>query len=150
MSNISILIFTVITTLAFTACAPAKNEGPINSADIPQQSPEQKAPENIEKQVNLPTLQAGQKMARCVIGPDRFDGPCVFQSEPKGSFFISKRDQSTFYGDVSMISVNIVKTGEAEVFGLTTFGNNSRWGHAVRSEKDPACWRGDNFQVCAY
>jgi len=98
----------------------------------------------------LTPLQEGQKMARCVIGPDRYSGPCVFRAEPNGSFAVSMRDQSPVYAEVSVISVSITEPGKAEVFGLTTFGNNSRWGSATRSQEDKACWVGSDFSVCAY
>jgi hypothetical protein len=36
------------------------------------------------------------------------------------------------------------------VRGLTTDGINSRWGTALRSKADPACWKGSDFEICAY
>ncbi|WP_017295364.1 hypothetical protein [Geminocystis herdmanii] len=44
----------------------------------------------------------------------------------------------------------IIKSGVAEVRGLTTAGINSRWGEARRSKSDKACWVGDDFTICAY
>ena len=52
--------------------------------------------------------------------------------------------------NITDISVTIVATGVAEVRGLTTDGINSRWGSAVRSKVDSACWTGSDFEICAY
>jgi hypothetical protein len=52
--------------------------------------------------------------------------------------------------NITDISVYIVSPGIAEVRGLTIYGNNSRWGPAIRSKKDLACWTGSDFEVCAY
>lgn len=46
-------------------------------------------------------------------------------------------------------SVDIVETNQAEVRGLTSKGINSRWGEAKRSRKQPSCWVGEDFKVCA-
>lgn len=99
---------------------------------------------------NVRPLLEGQKMARCVIGPDKYAGPCVFHAEKNGSFSISQRDQSVMFSNVTMITISIVEPGNAEVRGLTTEGVNSRWGMATRSEEDRACWSGSDFEVCAY
>ena len=49
-----------------------------------------------------------------------------------------------------MVSVDIIEKGVAEVRGLTKDGINSRWGSAKRDLKDKACWKGDDFKVCAW
>ena len=95
-------------------------------------------------------LRDGEKMARCVIKPDRYDGECVFLAQANGSFSISRRDESSFDGGVTMVTVWVTAPGEADVSGLTVSGNNSRWGAATRSTDDPACWVGSDFEVCAY
>jgi len=95
-------------------------------------------------------LRDGEKMARCVIKPDRYDGECVFRPQANGSFSISRRDESSFDGGVTMVTVWVTVPGEAEVSGLTVSGNNSRWGTATRSTDDPACWVGADFEICAY
>jgi hypothetical protein len=33
---------------------------------------------------------------------------------------------------------------------LTDEGINSRWGRAIRSRRDRACWVGEDFTICAY
>ena len=103
-----------------------------------------------KQSVEAPPLLDGAKMARCVIKPNRYSGPCMFLAEKNGSFSVQMRDRSPLYPDVTVISVSITERGKAQVFGLTTFGNNSRWGEAVRSQDDPACWVGVDFEVCAY
>lgn len=78
------------------------------------------------------------------------DGPCSFKGiEGNGSFVVRKLDGSTM-GGATDITVSIVNKGVAEVRGLTKDGINSRWGEAKRSAKDPACWEGSDFKVCAY
>lgn len=79
------------------------------------------------------------------------DGPCRFLPDGKGgSFSLSALDgQSSLFDDILVLSVDVVAPGKAEVRGLTSQGINSRWGEARRSKKDPACWAGSDFEVCA-
>ncbi|MFN3854621.1 MAG: hypothetical protein ACK4M0_09495 [Phreatobacter sp.] len=80
------------------------------------------------------------------------DRTCDFQPEGRdGSFTLSARggaDAPLFRG-VSVVSVMIIEPGLAEVRGLTTAGVNARWGTARRSDRDRACWEGDDFRICA-
>lgn len=80
------------------------------------------------------------------------DRTCDFQPEGRdGSFTLSARggaDTPLFRG-VSVVSVMVIEPGLAEVRGLTTGGINSRWGTARRSDRDRACWQGDDFRICA-
>ncbi len=76
--------------------------------------------------------------------------PCLFRSEGGGSFAIQADDGSAIVNEVQIISVSITGEGEAEVRGLTRNGNSSRWGAATRSETEPACWVGSDFEVCAF
>lgn len=78
-----------------------------------------------------------------------FSGDCIFeQYSGNGSFSIeSPRGLIAGY---SSIGVSIIEPGIAEVRGLTTNGINSRWGEAVRSSSDKACWVGSDFTICAY
>ncbi|HEX9050384.1 MAG TPA: hypothetical protein VF841_07640 [Anaeromyxobacter sp.] len=79
------------------------------------------------------------------------DGPCRFLPDGKGgSFSLSALDgQSPLFEDILVLSVDVVAPGKAEVRGLTSEGINSRWGEARRSKKDPACWTGSDFEICA-
>lgn len=98
-----------------------------------------------------PTAEA--KEARCVIrqnGDVAYSGSCQFILDRGGSFSIRGIRTQPILPDVTDISVSIVSPGVAEVRGLTTSGINSRWGSAVRSTSDPACWRGSDFEICAY
>ena len=101
-----------------------------------------------------PALAQGTKPAQCKVtsaGAVEFDGPCGFLAEDGGTFSIaSPSGEGPLYGEISVITVFVTAPGEAEVSGLTTFGNNSRWGSATRSSADPACWTGSDFEVCAY
>lgn len=91
---------------------------------------------------------------RCTIRQDgelALDAACEFRSEGgKGSFSLAAcgGDGELFPG-VLVVSVTVVSPGVAEVRGLTAAGANSRWGEARRSRKDPACWTGSDFEVCA-
>ncbi len=100
-----------------------------------------------------PAAEAKPRAARCVLtaAVDRpYRGPCSFTAEKGGSFTIAPTGRRTFFGDVTSVSVWIVKPGAAEVRGLTTDGVNSRWGEAKRSAKDRACWKGSDFAICVY
>lgn len=95
---------------------------------------------------------AGGKTAQCEITSGNaveFRGKCLFQPEGDGSFSLSRADEKPLYGGIAMVSVYVVESGVAEVRGLTTEGINSRWGEARRSDRDKACWVGEDFKVCA-
>lgn len=101
--------------------------------------------------VTLPmTALSATKTATCEVytSDDSYKGKCIFQSEKGGSFSI-KKPKGEILDGISDISVYVVKKGVAEVSGLTTYGNNSRWGTAVRSSSGKACWVGDDFTICA-
>ncbi len=91
---------------------------------------------------------------RCVItsgeSANVSDVPCLFLPSGGGSFSIQSADGSTIVNDVQIISVSIIEEGEAEVRGLTRDGINARWGAATRSDSEPACWAGEDFEVCAF
>jgi len=100
----------------------------------------------------LPSFAKG-KDARCVIkqqGVVVYAGSCQFTLEKGGSFYIKGNGAKNILPNITDISVYIVSPGIAEVRGLTIYGNNSRWGPAIRSKKDLACWTGSDFEVCAY
>lgn len=93
------------------------------------------------------------RAARCVIsgnGAPAYRGPCRFVADRGGSFSVTPPGAKSFPGGVSSVSVFVTETGVAEVRGLTARGVNSRWGTAVRSRRDRACWEGADFSVCAY
>lgn len=97
------------------------------------------------------SAQAGE--ATCVIKGSNnetiFRGKCNFnQFGGNGSFWVEAK--SGLIAERESISVNIVKPGVAEVYGVTTAGINSRWGEARRSSSDKACWVGSDFTICAY
>jgi hypothetical protein len=96
--------------------------------------------------------QARDRGARCVVSTEgnlTYRGPCRFYPESAGSFTVTPL-RGTFPGETTGISVSIGERGVAEVYGLTPAGINSRWGTAVRSRRDRACWNGPDFSVCAY
>lgn len=95
---------------------------------------------------------AAERAVKCEIqtGSSKvFNGKCKFMQEDGGSFSLSNFSEKPLFDEVTIVSVTIVEKGIAEVRGLTTRGNNSRWGEAKRSTKDPACWVGSDFKICA-
>lgn len=97
---------------------------------------------------------ARTKAAACQIdsqGAVKFKGRCRFAAGRGGSFSLSRVNGSgALYGSILTVNVTVVGRGVAEVRGLTRAGNNSRWGRATRSKRDPACWVGSDFRVCAW
>ena len=99
----------------------------------------------------------GSRLVRCTVSQigEYYRGPCYFLADETGGFSLERPDGEAFGGAVV---VNVAKTGlapdtamgAADVRGLTRDGINSRWGAAARSEFDPACWGGTDFEVCAY
>lgn len=88
--------------------------------------------------------------ARCVIsGSVHYKGKCDFM-RAGASFSLAPIGRASFPGGITPVSVAIVSPGVAEVRGLTRDGVNSRWGEARRSKRDPACWEGSDFRICAY
>ncbi len=95
---------------------------------------------------------AEARPARCVVasaGSPTWRGACDFRAEAGGSFSISPA-RGSFPGGIDPISVFMIRPGVADVRGLTRDGINSRWGEARRSRRDPACWVGEDFSICAY
>ena len=77
-------------------------------------------------------------------------GKCRFIPDDGGTFTLENTDQNKpLYGEILMVTVAVVSPGKAEVRGLTKAGINSRWGEATRSARDPACWDGSDFRICA-
>lgn len=80
------------------------------------------------------------------------DRTCDFAPDGRdGSFTLSPRGggQGMLFGSIQMVSVSVIEPGLAEVRGLTRDGINSRWGTARRSQRDGACWQGEDFSICA-
>lgn len=83
-------------------------------------------------------------------GKVELNGKCLFTSEKDGSFALENVDRNkSLFGDILTLSVSIELRGMSEVRGLTSRGNNSRWGPAHRASSDSACWQGSDFKVCA-
>ena len=94
----------------------------------------------------------GPKQAKCKIttGGDVLKGPCMFESDETGSFYVDTDKIPRLNEQVESISVTMIEKGKADVRGLTKDGINSRWGGAHRSATDKACWTGSDFEICAY
>ena len=103
--------------------------------------------------VSLPAAAQQGRAARCVIvsnGAPTYRGPCRFLPERGGTFTVTPPRGREFPSGHTGISVAIVEPGVAEVYGNTPRGPSSRWGTAVRSRRDRACWNGPDFSICAY
>ena len=97
--------------------------------------------------------QPRERAARCVITAPQvtpYRGACRFQPLGGGSFALRPAGRRFLVGDVTDVTVEVVRRGAAEVRGLTSGGINSRWGSATRSQRDGACWVGSDFTICAY
>jgi hypothetical protein len=93
---------------------------------------------------------AEARPVRCVLtGSVHYAGKCDF-FRAGASFSLSPVGRASFPGGINPVSVAIETPGVAEVRGLTRDGINSRWGEARRSKRDPACWEGSDFRICAY
>lgn len=95
---------------------------------------------------------AQAKIARCVIDSEgtSYRGPCQYNVARGGTFTLSPAHGRSFGEGVVSVTVYVTQRGFAEVRSLTREGINSRWGRAVRSRRDSACWVGEDFSVCAY
>lgn len=95
---------------------------------------------------------AQARIARCVIDSEgtSYRGPCQYVVARGGTFTLSPAHARSFGEGVVSVTVYVTQRGVADVRGLTRDGINSRWGRAVRSRRDSACWVGEDFSVCAY
>lgn len=93
------------------------------------------------------------KPARCVIssasGP-AYRGPCIFTPEGGGGFTLTAPRQGYLGSHLIAVTVQVTAPGEAFVRGMEKGYPNSAWGGAKRSRRDPACWIGADFSICAY
>lgn len=100
-----------------------------------------------------PTLvQAKAKEATCQIdegGQTLYKGKCNFEPQGGGSFYIS---HPSFVKKVGVESLMVIVEGkdQAVVQASKIGGGGSMWGEAVRSQKQKACWIGNNFKICAW
>ncbi len=78
-------------------------------------------------------------------------GKCHFIAEKGGSFTLSSiNSHNPLIGDTKTLHVYIVDKGIAEVDSLHEDGITTSWGTATRSQKQKACWVGDDFKICAW
>ena len=78
-------------------------------------------------------------------------GKCHFIAEKGGSFTLSNiNSQNPLIGDTKTLHVYIVDKGIAEVSSLHEDGITTSWGTATRSQKQKACWIGEDFKICAW
>ena len=95
----------------------------------------------------------GGRIVGCHVesaGTIKMNGKCLFTHEKGGSFTLRSVDRDKpLFGEILVLSVSVESLGMAEVRGLTSGGNNSRWGPARRSSSDSACRQGSDFRICA-
>ncbi|MCX6621825.1 MAG: hypothetical protein NTY38_12265 [Acidobacteria bacterium] len=99
-------------------------------------------------------LANGSGIAQCQIksgGKSVVNGKCRFTpGGSSGSFSLAaQKGQGALFGSILVVSVSVVGPSVAEVRGLTKAGINSRWGEARPSLRQPGCWVGSDFEVCA-
>jgi hypothetical protein len=98
-------------------------------------------------------VQTRGRVVDCYVesaGKIKANGKCLFTGEKGGSFTLENvNHDKPLFGEILVLSVSIESSGVSEVRGLTTRGNNSRWGPARRSSSDSACWQGSDFKICA-
>jgi hypothetical protein len=99
-------------------------------------------------------LMAAPKTVTCQIdeqGKTTFKGKCSFNASEGGSFYLTNLNKNKpIFRNIMDVSVYIIEPGVAEVSGSLKGANNSRWGQAIRSTKQKACWVGSDFKVCAW
>jgi hypothetical protein len=95
---------------------------------------------------------ASAKVARCVIKArvGQQSGPCTFTAHRGGSFTIEPVRRRYLIGKFMSINVDVDRRGIWNVRAVSGRGYTARWGRAVRSKGDRACWTGQDFSVCAY
>lgn len=89
----------------------------------------------------------------CQITTDdiSYKGKCNFITEKGGSFTLGNiNGQNSLIGDTRTLHVYIVDKGIAEVDSLHEDGIKTSWGTATRSQKQKACWIGENFKICTW
>ena len=97
--------------------------------------------------------EAKPRKAECVIrsnGAAEFRGPCLFHAGEKGSFTIEAASKRKPFPQASSISLYMMAKDVGDVRGITRDGINSRWGRAIRSRRERACWNGSDFSICVY
>ena len=93
----------------------------------------------------------GARLVRCSVSTpgEYYRGPCYFLAESTGGFSLYRPDAGELVPGTTIVSLGKTSSERGDIRGLTTDGISSRWGEAERSDADPACWGGADFEVCA-
>lgn len=96
---------------------------------------------------------AGDKTVKCEIisSGQKYKGDCIFKPKNAGTFTLTNTSLGKPIGSTDINSVTVFISGKdvAQV-SAEMGGSISRWGEAKRSQKEKACWIGDDFRVCAW
>ena len=96
---------------------------------------------------------AGDKTVKCEIisSGQKYKGVCIFKPQNAGTFTLTNTSLGKPIGstDINSVTVFISSKDVAQV-SAEMGGSISRWGEAKRSQKEKACWIGDDFRVCAW
>jgi len=96
---------------------------------------------------------AADKSVKCEISStgQKYKGDCTFKPQNGGTFTLTNTILGKSIGSTDINSVTVFISGKdvAQVSGEMG-GAISRWGEAKRSQKEKACWIGDDFRVCAW
>lgn len=82
-----------------------------------------------------------------------FKGDCLIHIEQGGTFTLWKKESSKpnpILGEMSTLTVFVTEKNQALVSGMTNECIQNSWGSATRSNSEPGCWIGQNFEICAW
>ena len=107
------------------------------------------------------SIHAFAKDARCKISigeETQYNGRCSFTfMDKEGSFSIANKNKRyPLYDDIYELELITLQKNYALVREIDTikrgYEHDTKWGHAIRSLKDRACWEGvdGTFEICAY
>ena len=97
---------------------------------------------------------AAPKSVTCQIdenGKTASKGKCTFIPSAGGAFtLMNQSPNKPLFRNIMDVSVYITERNHADVSVSLSDGHNSRWGEAMRSQSQKACWVGSDLKVCAW
>lgn len=89
--------------------------------------------------------------AQCKIvaeGKIQYNKECFVLNSKKAEFSIKPKKSDFFYSTITMLSLTLIDVNKYHVRGLTSYGNNSYFGDASKSDTSSNCWIGNDFTIC--